>query len=75
MYQTTILAKTKNTTTNQFYHLLEEYLKLLRKIGFELIDYKDLIFEEKYKNKKGFKGVFGSVNKPIIALYIFRKVK
>jgi len=60
-------------TTNQYYHPLEEYLKLLGKKGFILVGYKDIIFEGKYKKIKKFEYLHSMLHRPVSVLYRFKK--
>jgi 2-polyprenyl-3-methyl-5-hydroxy-6-metoxy-1,4-benzoquinol methylase len=66
-------ANNPKAKINQFFHPLEEYLLLFREKGFELIDYKELVFEEKYKKMERFKEVNGSINEPYVVLMRFKK--
>jgi len=61
-------------STNQYYHPLEEYLKILRPFGFELVDYKHIFYEKKYQTKK-MKKYEKILNKPILVIYKFRRLK
>ncbi len=58
---------------NQEYHPLEEYLNLFRKEGFELENYKELIFEKKYLKK--FKEFNNQLNEPVAVIMGFVKRK
>jgi len=62
-------------STDQFYHPLEEYLKLFRDKGFELTGYNDLILEEKYSKLKEFNETIYLTNKPIVVVMKFKKVR
>ncbi len=73
IYNRKIILK-KKKPINQNYHPLEEYLKLLRKKGFELIFHKELIFEEKYKAKR-FKKLFNQLNEPVVVLMHFKRAR
>ena len=76
------VSRNKNTSkflpgfsSNQYYHPLEEYIKLFRKKGFELIDCKDLIFLDRYAKMKEFKELEKMKSRPLVILMKFRKVK
>jgi 2-polyprenyl-3-methyl-5-hydroxy-6-metoxy-1,4-benzoquinol methylase len=58
---------------NEYYHPLGEYLKIFRKLGFELVDYWDIIFEKKYFNVLEAPKVLR--NKPLGVLYHFMRVR
>ena len=58
---------------NEYYHPLGEYLKIFRKLGFELVDYWDIIFEKKYFNIIEAPEVLK--NKPLGVLYHFMRVR
>jgi 2-polyprenyl-3-methyl-5-hydroxy-6-metoxy-1,4-benzoquinol methylase len=68
------LINNKNKT-DQYNHNLAEYLFLLRKKGFKLIGYEDVIFEEKYAKLKKFTKFSDKINTPISVIYIFKKQK
>ena len=58
---------------DEYYHPLGEYLKVFRKLGFELVDYKDIIFEKKYFNIIEAPEILR--NKPLGVLYHFRRIR
>ncbi|VVB76336.1 Ubiquinone biosynthesis O-methyltransferase [Candidatus Tiddalikarchaeum anstoanum] len=57
----------------QYYHPLDEYLHLLRPLGFELVDYKDLIFTKKMLTPK-FKKAGEEENELVAVIYYFKKI-
>ncbi len=60
---------------NQYYHPLEEYLRLLRAAGFELQDCREMFFEEKDARTKKFDKFKSQLNEPIVNLMKFKKIK
>jgi 2-polyprenyl-3-methyl-5-hydroxy-6-metoxy-1,4-benzoquinol methylase len=58
---------------NEHYHPLGEYLKIFRKLGFELVNYQDIIFEKRYF--KLIEGLELLRNKPLGVIYHFRRLR
>jgi malonyl-CoA O-methyltransferase len=70
-----IVAKDLKFSTDQYYHPLSEYMALLGRLGFVLEDYAEPLFLKKYLKIKAFSNLKHLVNKPIIAIYKFKKIR
>lgn len=65
----------KGFITDEYYHPLDEYLEIFSKMGFQLVDYKDIIFKEEYAKDINFPDKEQLINEFLGVIYKFVKIK
>jgi 2-polyprenyl-3-methyl-5-hydroxy-6-metoxy-1,4-benzoquinol methylase len=61
--------------SDEYYHPLSEYLELMRELGFELTDTRDIILEERYAKDMHLDNLQELTNEFLGILYKFEKVR